>query len=208
MKNNLTWITISGVLLLIVVTVFLQKQTYKSYSVAANDGSAEQTVELYVSSALKGDEQTVINIVSEIPDSYSDECKRTAKSDEVNDARPVVRKIEAVNEKQTAEKQEFAPSDKFAGLVNSDSKNSIAFLEARYIFAMRSEIEDMKILNNEIYQDEAVIDVEYKMYSKSVIKRKFLLKNKDGWKVFMTLSSDSSCVNKNYAKTRPLCSKK
>jgi hypothetical protein len=208
MKNNLTLTVIAGFFLLVLVAVFLQKQTYKSYSVAAKYGSAEQTVDLYIDSALKGDEQTVINIVSEIPDSYSDECKRTAKSNDVNDARPVVRKIEAVNEKQTAEKQEFAPSDKFAGLANSDSKNSIAFLEARYIFAMRSEIEDLKISATKIYQDEAVIDVEYKMYSKSISKSKFLLKNNDGWKVFMTLSSESSGFNKNYAKTRPLCSEK
>ena len=209
MKNNLIWMTI---LCALVFAIYLIYPKIEDKTVAvAPDGPAE-VVGLYLESAMKADEAVVSTLVTEIPDSYSDLCQKTDNSSVQNSSiaqtskQREVRKAEI--EIKTNKNLTDKPDAEFLSLSNPKSKISLAFHEATYLYASQASFEKVKIVDSEIFQDEAIVNVEYVKTKSASSYRKFLLKKTaDGWKIFMTVSPDSAktVINENYAKERPLC---
>ena len=193
-------------LLSLTSVVFLKKGSEKA--MAQDDLTPDQIVKQYIDSAIKGNEEGADSLTTGLPDSYSTRCRRIEDSDsKINIEMVVVKPAEDFSRDSGLLKSEFNvseknPNDKFFDV-------SAALLEAQYIYATHSIFKNIKILETKVYRDEAIVNVEYIVSATHFNKRKFFLKNVDGWKIFTTAIPNSVLDdNENYATPRPLCGQK
>ena len=171
----------------------------------------DQIVKQFIDFSIEGNENGISSLIITQPDSYLHFCEETNDiHSKQNSNLPIIKPTEEINYENTiSNKLEKNTYDNYKSLFSSITINSSAVLEAEYIYASHSAFSDINILNTKIYQDEAIVDVEYIIVGKTKREKKFLLKNINGWKIFDTISTTTSksVINENYASPRPLCKK-
>lgn len=207
MKNLICILTLSLILLFIV-----SKKENVMVS-AQKENLPQQGVKQFIDFAIEGNEKGVDSLITSQPDSYIYICEDLNNKNNIRDLKlPLITPTDdflrkANYENILTDESKKKPNDKFSSSSDKNVKNSLAFLEAEFLYATHSVFNHIKILDTIIYQDEATVDVEYIGPGTSISKKKFLLKKAEGWKIFATVSPETlkSTINENYAAPRPPC---
>lgn len=198
--------TICGLICLALFIFEAPKEDINSQLI--KQATPEKIVEMFIDSAIKGDEEAVKNIVSTSPISYSTICIRTkypADSSEDVDYN-IDDELVVLPDYKVTKPTDYS-KEKFVNLSNPNSDLSLAFIAAQHIYTTNNIFKKINISSAEIYNNEAVVVVEYVISDSSKSTNRFLLIKDGHWKLFTTESLDikTSVLNKNYAKPRPLC---
>jgi hypothetical protein len=181
-----------------------------------NDLSPTETVVAFWDASASGNEEIVKQLITVSPQSFHEVCEENGKgrsqygspNNSETDNSGISLVSEENNEPEsinTETKYASSGEHKFMKEASGDSKLALAYITARFIYTSKTGLSRVAVKNELIYKDEAIVQVEYNI-STSKMQEQFLLKNQEGWKIFLSAAPDSgSIVNKNYAKPRPKC---
>ena len=179
--------------------------------------SPTEVVKVFWQAAVEGDEEVVRKTVTITPESFNQVCEETNKSSilysspnaNTNNKSGISLTqefVDKLNSESNTTDQSFAVNNKFIKESTSDSKLSLAYITARNLYANKIPLSKVNIIKEEIYKDEAIVQLEYSISNNYKIQENFFLTNQGGWKFFLSASPNSVVIgNINYAKLRPQC---
>ncbi|MCD9188609.1 MAG: hypothetical protein LUM44_19480 [Pyrinomonadaceae bacterium] len=207
MSKKIVLILILGFISLSIMTV-VSANSYRYLFNGKQELFPNDVVRQYIDNSLEGKENEVAQLVTNFPPSYFEPCVK--KESDVNEESINKIRFKPKNLKIENNKIDLTDSlsDNFLKYINSNDESTLPFLEARYIFAQKSIITNFNFIKTNVYDNEAIVSVEYNISNKTTSYSDFYLKkDENGWKIFLVLSKNSTeyLKNETYAQEEKGC---